>query len=304
MDFNLCVKTLGIIIIALGLGEPLATAQSTYFVFVNNTGVPDDAVYVNLTAADNAAGLYSGDGTALSVGSSYTLQQLKGALPGGPSSTSNVPIFKADTYWAGAQINITLGQATGNQTPPGNIVSGLVEEYVVDGSGTAGANQLYNNNIDTSYVNGISMPVSVGAYYRNQSDSALNGTAIPFSSSGPLNTVNPIATPVAGSTTADIFNSLNNDPFIPSQAVFSNSYAVKDSSGNTVGTISGTMTILSSHASVNGIGYGQWPPPPVPRSFRYQAPFLAIAVHQAARERLRSGRTIRTIYSSPNSTIR
>jgi len=135
-------------------GEPL---PSTRIVFVNNTGLPDDAVFINLQGNGiNTVfnGVDTGGGGAMSMGTDYSLSQLYGTVSGagGSGPTGTVSTLTANQFYNGAVIFATAGSKIGSSQPSTDVVSGRFEIYA-DGNNTG-------NNIDASYVSSVSLPIS------------------------------------------------------------------------------------------------------------------------------------------------
>jgi hypothetical protein len=214
--------------------------NTTYIIFNNETGVPDDQVYVNLTNAGSASGLVGGNNDALTLGDSYSLAQLTGDLNGTVNPNGNlndVPIFGAVNYNTGAQINITLGQPESG-APPNSVVSGLFEEYINGDS--------LSNNVDTSYVNGIGMPMSFSVLYQSNSSLVALNPGNPYT--------NP-ATTVPGTT---IFDALTASTTITPTAVrtFAN-YTTTSTTGAPTGQITG-LSYVAGPQGVAASSYRDW----------------------------------------------
>ncbi len=206
--------------------------------FKNSTGLPDDAVFVQIpdgTLTNVCGGTAAAPQCYTSGGGQvFSLAQLYGSVPGagtgGPTGTS-VPVLFIDTA-SSARLQVNLGIAAPTTA---NVVQGLVE---MTASGDSAS-----NNLDVSYVNSVSLPISLSV--RSRSD----GSLYPTTQTGlwPNNQVNT-------SSGATIFSNLA--AVVPASAVTSGSYSAVDDSGATVGTVSGTFAVSSP--STNATGYHDW----------------------------------------------
>lgn len=217
--------------LALGAGllGPAAFAQNntTQLVIVNNTGIPDDALY--LTFVGGGATVFGnvtlGNGSAGALSTSYSLADLygtvSGAGAGGP--TGIVSTVNIGTFY-NSFIDFTAGTQIGGNTPGSTdpLVSARFETYI-----NAGSTQ---NNVDTSYVNFVSMPADFAI--KSRADGSL--VTLP----GQANEINTTPGPT-------IFNLLTASTVVtPLDARIAANYAVVNSSGATLGNLSGTARIV------------------------------------------------------------
>lgn len=229
---------LWLLILTSSGGSLLAQLNESRFVFVNTTGLPDDAIFVTLQGAAVASGITDGSGQSISQNISYSLAEIMGTVPnagsGGP--VGSVPTISMSAFNTGAVMNITLGQKIGAATPSSSIVSGRLEVFA-DTNSTS-------NNVDISYVDGISLPMSFSIKQR------ANGSLVPLSNQ--LNQVNT----TFGST---IFNKLTaNASVTPSSARVQANYNVVNSTGASVGTMTGIASIVSPQLNSD---YHSWVSP-------------------------------------------
>jgi len=235
--------------LALGaglLGPQVFGQNATQIVIINNTGLPDDAVYFNLTGSSNFTNNYYGsysNGTAISAGTSYSLAQaygnVVGASTGGPVGT--VPTISLGNYTNGF-IDFTLGVNIGNVQTPANTpyVSSRVEGYWYGNS--------TSDNIDVSYANYVGLPTSFAIKSR------ADGSLIPLPGfPNPVNTT-------AGDT---IFNLLSqNTTVTPVDARLTatgTNYPVLNSSNATMGYITGITRVVAPGAYATD--YHSWVSP-------------------------------------------
>lgn len=205
--------------------------------FKNKTGLPDDAVFVQIPdgTLTNVCGgpIASPVCFTSSGGQVYSLKQLTGSMPNagkGARARSKVPMLFLDTATS-ARLIVTLG----SKSTATNIVQGLVEMTLSQSSP--------NNNLDVSYVNSVSLPMSLSV--RNRS----NGSLYPVSPTGlwPTNQV----------TTSDgskIFSNLA--AVVPTSAITTSAYPATSGTGSAVGTVSGTIAVTAP--STNATGYHDW----------------------------------------------
>ena len=214
----------------------MKTSGVSLWTFKNSTGLPDDAVFVQIP--NGTLKSVCGGTTALpkcfssNGGQVFSLAQLKGNVPnagkGGP--TGSVPLLFLDNA-SSARLIYTLGSPSTAST----VAQGLVEMTV---SGKAAS-----NNLDVSYVNAIGVPASLSV--RNRS----NGSLVTPSQTG-LWPSNQVRT-TSGAT---IFKQLI--AAVPASAVTTASYAAKNDAGQRIGIVSGTISVTSP--STNAAGYHDW----------------------------------------------
>lgn len=218
-------------LLALALGGSALkgqTSNQTAFVFTNNTGLPDDQVFLSLTnfAGDGTNTYYDGGAySSLSNGTLYSLASLEGTISG--TTLGSVPTLYAGNVTSG-QLTFTLGSTADTANP----VTGIVELTSVAATASP------NDNLDVTYVNGVGMPI--GYSVNNRSDNT--PLALP-------NQANPIVT----NGTA-MGSNLVNDPYVPTAARTTNTYNVTSSNGKTY-TISGTTYVAASNVNPN---YHDW----------------------------------------------
>ncbi|WOO40682.1 PEP-CTERM sorting domain-containing protein [Rubellicoccus peritrichatus] len=199
---------------------------------MNNTGVPDEAVFLNLQGS--AVTGTTGTGATLSNNTDYALSDILGTISGagsgGPTgSVSNLSI----SSFSGAMF-ATIGQKIGSSQPATSVVSGRLESTIFGGNND-------NNNFDTSYVSSISLPLSYAVKRRS------NGTLVPLSSQANQITTNGPAA----------FTALTQSTSItPNDARISANYNVLNTGGTQLGTLTGTASILSP--SNVGTSYHDW----------------------------------------------
>lgn len=236
--------TFGFCVLLLVLGPTPAHAQgvnSVYFVINNQTGLPDDAVFVSLQGSTGALSAWGGDNSSLTADTSYSLQDLLGNLPSGVGSqTQNVPIISSTTM-NGGFFDFTLGQQMGASQPASNIVNGRFEVNIQTGASSSGANAFYNTNVDVSYVNSISLPMSFSVLKRSDNN------VLPLVNQ--LSTVN---------TSPTVWNSINSSTAISSAngIVAAGNYAVKNKGGTTIGYMTGNASALAPGSA--GTSYHDW----------------------------------------------
>lgn len=216
------------------------TSVNATFVVDNQTGVPDELVFVKFLGAEIVADKGAptqtyGAGQALQTGTStasqsYALSDMLAPLPG--TSGTPVPSFAINNY-AGGRIYFSLGAELASTTIPAAqlpgdpdfaTVYGYVEPSVFPTPLTG------NTNIDASYVDFVGIPIEISVR-----DCASDALVQP-----PAN--NPLTT-TSGSA---IFTALTSDKKVPANAVVAASgktYA--SASGNHETTIGGTARILS-----------------------------------------------------------
>lgn len=235
---NLATKISFYLLLAASFTPFTSVVAQTQVVFVNQTGLPDDAVFVTMQGAANFSGVTDGGGGGLSQNTSYSLQQLygtvSGATSGGPTGTM-IPTLSATTFNTGALMQITLGQKIGSSNPSNSIVSGRVEPFI-DGSS-------FSNNFDSSYVSSYSLPTSYAIKQRD------GGTLVPL-----IKQANQIST----DGTAGFSALTANTSITPNSARNAANYSVLDSNNNSVGTMTGIASIL---APQNTTGYHNWTGP-------------------------------------------
>jgi len=207
------------------------------FVIDNQTGVPDDLVFVKFLGAEINAGTLAqtyGNAQPLRNGAktnntSYSLTEMTAKVPNAPDLSSKLPVFQINDY-SGGRIYFSLGAKLQSTTIPAaqntndpdfHTVYGYVEPSIFP-SLKAG-----NTNIDASYVDFIGIPFDVSICKRADGKLA----------NPPAN--NPLKTP-KGKT---IFNALTADTNVPMDAKVAAKTTVPPT--NPTLTISGTARILS-----------------------------------------------------------
>ena len=225
----------GILLLA-GMAQIAAAQQQTSntFVVVNNTGLPDDAVFLTFDSPVTGTG---GTATKLASGTAYSLQQLKGTVSGamdkGP--VGNVPTFNLNTF--SGRVYVALGYNMPMTTWPGtgdyNTVAGALELYVnpLDNDG-------HQNNGDISYVDYYSIP-------QNFKVKTLSGVEVP-------NIAQIVTT--SGKTIGDILT--NSTDITPLSARYQANYSVLNSSGTSVGKMTGLAQVLSAQHNKQYPGFG------------------------------------------------
>ncbi len=217
-------------------GQASGTQTSNRFVVVNNTGLPDDAVFLTFNSAVTGTG---GTSTTLSSGVAYSLEQLKGAvpgaLPGGP--VGNVPTFDLNTF--SGRVYVALGNNTPMMNWPGpggsNTVAGALELYVDPGNLSG-----HQNNGDISYVDYYSIP-------QNFKVKTLSG--------GSVSGISSIVT-TSGTTIGDKLTSSTS--ITPTSARYMANYSVVDSNSSTVGTMTGLAQVLSPQNNASYPGFSSF----------------------------------------------
>lgn len=215
---------------------PPGPPVNAQFVVVNQTGVPDELVFVKFLGAQinttNIEQTYA-SWKPLNTGShtadkSYNLADMTSNV-GSPHPTAPLPNFALNDY-SGGRIYFSLAQPLASTTTPAaqdpndpdfSTVYGYVEPSVFPNS-LAG-----NTNLDASYVDFVGLPISIAI--KNTSDGSL---ARP-----PVN--NPLTTP-GGQT---LFNALTGDTNIPAQTVVAANCS--GTTGTRTVSIGGTARILS-----------------------------------------------------------
>ena len=223
------------LLLGFAVGETTAQAQNdtqTAIIFTNDTGLPDDEVFLNVVNPLDGTNTY-GDGSNLlgqTAGTSYSLAQLMGTVAG--TSLGEVPTIQLGNT-AGERFDLTLGAAAPNSAE--NVVSGYFETT------TFAATTNVNNNLDVSYVDGSGLPLSFSI------DDRTTGQPVALT-----NQLNPNTT--LGN---QMGYALTNDSSIPTSASVQNTYQVTSSNGNTY-AISGTTYVASPTNPTLGAGYHDW----------------------------------------------
>lgn len=216
-------------------------ACNATFVVNNQTGVPDDLVFVKFLGAQigTATGAPTqtyGASTALATGTatsgqSYTLADMLPTIAGAPTPTA-MPTFAINDY-AGGRIYFSLGAELASTTIPAAqlpsdpdfyTVYGYVEPSIFPTVATG------NSNIDASYVDFVGIPFEVSVR------SCATGAVVQPPANNPLTT----------SAGTAIFDALTSDTKVPTNAVVAasgNTYV--SASGTDSVTITGTARILS-----------------------------------------------------------
>jgi hypothetical protein len=234
--------------VSLPSGEVKAASEFKYytpapvnalFVIDNQTGVPDEHVYVKFLGAEinkqTLAQTY-GDDQALKTGGqtascSYSLKEMTASVAGAAGLPKPVPQFRINDY-AGGRIYFSLGAELAAENIPAaqnpddkdfNTVYGFVEPSIFPSVAEG------NTNIDASYVDFIAIPVDVSI--RKRADGSL--------AKPPAN--NPLTTP-SGDT---VFLALTGDSNIPKDTVVSANTSVPQGSAQPTLSIGGTARILS-----------------------------------------------------------
>jgi hypothetical protein len=212
------------------------------FVIDNQTGVPDDRVFVKFLGAqigDSALAQTYGDGQPLGTGAdtaacAYSLTQMTTTLADVPGLTTPMPAFRLNDY-AGGRIYFSLGVPLQSTTipaaqNPSDPDFGTVYAYVepsIFTSTVAG-----QTNIDASYVDFVAIPVDIAVLDRS------TGALV----NPPAN--NPLSSP-AGTA---LFNALTSGTTagtqVPAGAVVTATTSVPTPDGGTL-AIGGTARILS-----------------------------------------------------------
>ncbi len=206
---------------------------TTWFYINNLTGVSNDAVYVTFQAPTVTGTLGGNTSSMLSADVSYTLTQFLGLLDGagGSAPTGSVPVFTLDSF-SGGRIYFTVGTPLGNSPPTSSMVHGLFEGTITGNS--------TSNNVDTSYVDSISLPLSFFI-----KDRATGNGTVYSTGNGSVIWPNSVTT-TPGNT---IFNYLKQPGVTPAAAqIAAGGYDVIATVGNsttTIGQMHGTATILA-----------------------------------------------------------
>ena len=235
------LKSFGFCLLLFVLGQTFVRAQgvnSVYFVINNQTGLPDDAVFLSLQNSGSFAA-WGGGNSSLAANTSYSLADLLGNLPNGTGSqTQNVPIISSTTF-AGGIFCFTLGQQVAAATPANNIVNGRFEVNIATGNSSS-SNPFYNTNVDISYVNSISLPMSFSVLQRS------NNSVFPLQDQ--LSTVH---------TSSNIWNAINSSTAISSAGgiVAAGNYAVVNEGGTTIGSMTGSASAVAPASTTN---YHDW----------------------------------------------
>jgi hypothetical protein len=244
------------VVTAQGTSPLTAAAQFTFtdppvvnalFAIKNQTGVPDELVFVKFLGAQinaNSIPQTFGKGSALQTGGdtasrSYSLKEMTAPLPNGPAG-EELPMFQLNDY-RGGRIYFSLAKALDSTTIPdsGNSadtdfhkVYGFVEPSIFPAASDG------QTNIDASYVDFVGLPTSIAILNRadNQPAPVPSGNNPLFTRPGP-----------------ELFPPLVK--VAPGAVVAANTVAVTESH-QTV-TIGGTARILSPSAS-RGAGYHDW----------------------------------------------
>jgi hypothetical protein len=208
------------------MGQP----HPVYFVINNQTSFHNDDIFLSIQGSSNLSA-WNGTDNSLAGNNSYSLSSLLGNLPGG--TLTNVPILYS-TRMDGGFFNITVGQQVDGNPAPSNIISGRFEANVQTGDSSAGAQAFFNTNVDISYVNSISMPMSFSILQRSNNQ--------------PLPLVNQLST--VSTQSPQIWTAINASPAIPAAAKVDAvaNYEVKSTSG-LMGTVTGPVTTLASGSS-------------------------------------------------------
>lgn len=213
-----------------------STPVNATFVVINQTGVPDDLVYVKFLGADiNASTVtqtYAGS-KALKTGGetssrSYSLHEMSSTLTT-PALTA--PNFALNDY-TGGRIYFSVGLPLANTNPPAaqnptdsdfSTVYGYVEPSVFPDAGAG------STNLDASYVDFVGLPISIAI--KNAADGSL--------ANPPAN--NPLTTP-GGNTLFTALTAAGPNQ-VPAQTVVTANTSAQGSTGTV--TIGGTARILS-----------------------------------------------------------
>jgi hypothetical protein len=218
------VLTLGACSLTSGL---FAQNNTTQLVIINNTGIPDDALYMTFVGGGATAfgNVTLGNGSAGAVSTSYSLAQLYGTVPGagagGPTGT--VSTVNIGTFY-NSFIDFTAGTQIGGANPQATdpLVSARFETYINSNS--------TQNNVDTSYVNFVSMPANFSIKLR--ADGSL--VNLPGQTSQVTTTPGPT-----------IFNLLTASTVVtPTDARIAANYNVVNSSGATLGNLTGMARVV------------------------------------------------------------
>ena len=230
------------------------------FVIDNQTGVPDDQVFVKFLGAqigDSTLTQTYGDNQPLDIGTdtadrSYSLTQMTTALADVPSLATPMPAFRLNDY-AGGRIYFSLGVPLQSTTipaaqNPSDPDFGTVYAYVepsIFTSTVAG-----QTNIDASYVDFVAIPVDIAVLDRS------TGALV----NPPAN--NPLSSP-AGTALFDALTSgTTAGTQVPAGAVVTATTSVPTPDGGTL-VIGGTARILSpsmydAGMITNAVPYHDW----------------------------------------------
>ena len=231
----------------LALASNSANAQ-TNIVIRNNTGLPDDQVYVTLQGASTFSGAVGGGSinttgnplsTTLSQNTSYSLAQLQGTLGGasGLAPQGRVAIMQINQFANGGVMLFTLGKKIDAGIPDYTTVYGRFEAFM-DGSSTA-------NNVDISYVDGIGLPMSFSVLNVGNASWGGGGELVPL----PHHQGNVPTTP--GNV---IFDKLHK--VAPTSAIYKANYTTTSTaSSSTLYKITGTSHVLAPSKSSD---YHSW----------------------------------------------
>lgn len=211
---------------------------SNRFVVVNNTGLPDDAVFLTFNSTVTGTG---GANTSLDSLTAYSLEQLKGPVPNasGSGPVGSVPTFDLSAFQG--RVYVALGNNTAMTTWPGpggnNTVAGALELYV-DSTNNSG----HQNNGDISYVDYYSIPQNFKVKLRDGSGTVLGIDQIvttPGTTIGNLLTSSTTITPTSARYSAD-------------------NYSVLNSSGSSVGTMTGLAQVFSPQNNISYPDFGSF----------------------------------------------
>lgn len=212
---------------AMGSGNPF------YVVIDNQTGIPDEAVYLNIQGASSLTAGVGSSATALNGGQYYSLNELQGSLPGGVDqsgiTTQTAPMLNISNM-NGGFMNFSLGQKS---VGVDSVVNGRFEAFVGTNSASGQADSFYNTNFDISYVNTFSLPMSMSV--RNRNDNSLR------SLTDQLNEV---------TTGSGAWTSVQNSTTLPAGVIVpTGGYQVEDTTGTVLGTMSGDATVLGAQGA-------------------------------------------------------
>lgn len=212
------------------------TQTSNRFVVVNNTGLPDDAVFLTFNSTVTGTG---GNGATLSQATAYSLDQLKGTVPGasGSGPVGNVPTFDLNTFSGRVYVALGNNNPMTNWPGPGgnNTVAGALELYI-DPTQNSG----HQNNGDISYVDYYSIP-------QNFKVKTLSGNAVPGIAQIVTTSGTTIGTMLTSSTA-----------ITPTAARYQANYSVLNSSGSSVGTMTGLAQVVSPQNNNSYAGFGSF----------------------------------------------
>jgi len=249
---------LGVFLVGLsGISEALSANQSgTAFVIVNNTGLPDDAVYVSFSAQTSIQGVYGtyddSSTQLIQANTLYSLAELYGTLSGASTGgpTGTVSTFNIWEMASGGLISFSLGRGVGNGAAPyyGFDTVNTRVEASVQGAGT-------QSNIDISYVDGVSMPADLYVKYRADGTTVQSGgqTLQNTATSGPTIfnalTASTSVTPYVARVETD-------NPSNPNSI---SRYDVVNDQGHIVGQMGGILGVIAPQ--INASGYHSWTDP-------------------------------------------